>query len=185
VPDVSYVLEGGIAHVWRIPVAVGAAAAGDLSGVLSDAELARAGRFTRDADRQRFLLGRAATRCILGKYLDLPPRKLGIDADPAGKPRLSAATVAPDRNIQFNLSHSGGWVVAAFARSFPVGIDVETVTLQGATEDLIDYFMGDGERRALRRCRRSSARPPSSSAGLRRRHLSKVSAWDCRYRSRP
>lgn len=137
--------------MWRIPLEAAAAAASDFSHLLTDLELARASRFRRDEDRMRFQLGRAATRCILANYLELPPTKIRIEQHPAGKPSLSAATFALDRRIQFNLSHSGRWIVAAFARSFPVGIDVEAVTAERATEDLIAYFMSDNERRMLQR----------------------------------
>src|ERR1700676_5447757 len=146
---VSYALGADMVHVWRMPVEANAAVAIDFSHLLTPMEQARASRFTRDEDRLRFQLGRAATRCILARYLGMPAAQVGIDLDAIGKPALSAFTASLDRIIQFNLSHSGSWVLAAFALSFPVGIDVEAVKADGATEDLIAYFMSDNERRVL------------------------------------
>jgi 4'-phosphopantetheinyl transferase len=146
---VSYALRADMVHVWRIPVEANAGVAIDFSHLLTPMEQARASRFTRDEDRLRFQLGRAATRCILARYLGMPTGKVGIDLDAVGKPKLSSSTVPLDRIIQFNLSHSGSWIVAAFAHSFPVGIDVETVKADRATEDLIAYVMSDNERRVL------------------------------------
>jgi 4'-phosphopantetheinyl transferase len=147
--EAPHELAKDVVHVWRIPVEVPVAPARDFDQVLSPAEQARASRFTRDEDRCRFQTGRAATRCILGRYLGLPPAQVNIDRDRRGKPQVNASTVPIDRRVQFNVSHSGSWIVAAFAHSFAVGIDVEQVRAEAVTEDLIAYFMSDTERRAL------------------------------------
>jgi 4'-phosphopantetheinyl transferase len=146
--EVACALGPNMLHVWRIPVEASAVAS-DLTHLLTAMEQARASRFTRDEDRLRFQLGRAATRCVLARYLELPPAAVGIDLDRFGKPQLYASTLPIDRLIHFNLSHSGGWIVAAFALAYRVGIDVETVKADGATEDLVAYFMSDNERRIL------------------------------------
>ena len=147
--EVARVLEKGVVHVWRIPVESSATAACDFSQVLTPAELARASRFTRAQDRARFQVGRAAMRCILGSYLGLAPSGVGIDLDRRGKPQLNAWQVQIERRVHFNISHSGSWVVAAFARSFPVGIDIEQIRPEAVTEDLMAYFMSERERRSL------------------------------------
>jgi 4'-phosphopantetheinyl transferase len=51
--------------------------------------------------------------------------------------------------VHFNVSHAGSWILAAFARSFPVGIDVECLRGKGVSEGLIEYCMSDRERRTL------------------------------------
>jgi len=146
---VRYALEKNVVHVWRIPVVADAAQANDISHLLTATEQARGRRFSRDEDRLRFQLGRAATRCLLARYLGLMPDQVGIDPDRAGKPQLDASTLPSDRMIHFNLSHSGSWMVVAFARSFPVGIDVELVSAQSVTADLIEHVMSDNETRIL------------------------------------
>jgi 4'-phosphopantetheinyl transferase len=142
-------LAKDVVHVWRIPVDAATAEACDAAQLLSATEQARAARFTQAEDRCRFQTARAATRCILGRYLGLPPAQVGIEPDQLGKPQLDAATVAVDRRVHFNVSHSGNWILAAFARSFPVGIDVEPLRANGVSEDLIAYVMSDRERRNL------------------------------------
>jgi 4'-phosphopantetheinyl transferase len=140
-------LVGDTVHVWRI--ALEAPAGEDLAHLLTPAEQERASRFRFEEDRLRFQIGRAATRRILGAYLGLAPESVGIDLNQFGKPQLDAETVPPERRVHFNLSLSGGWILAAFARSFPVGIDVEQVRAERVTEDLIGYIMGERERRML------------------------------------
>ena len=140
------VLAGDEVHVWRIALEAGAAQAQGLAHLLTPAEQARANRFRIEEDRCRFQVARAATRCILGAYLGLPPQRVGIDVDQFGKPHLDGSTVPPERRVHFNISHSGRWILAAFARSFPVGIDVEQVRAERVTEDLIGHIFSDSER---------------------------------------
>jgi len=148
--QVTPVLASGVVHVWRIPLDSSAAAGCDLSQLLTPGEQARASRFTRAEDRLRFQLGRAATRCILGRYLGLAPSAVVIDPDRHGKPQLNAWLVPVEPRVHFNVSHSGGWIVAAFAVSYPVGIDIEQIRPEAVSEELKAYFMSDGERRSLR-----------------------------------
>ncbi|HEX2790822.1 MAG TPA: 4'-phosphopantetheinyl transferase superfamily protein [Steroidobacteraceae bacterium] len=136
-------------HVWRIALDAPAAQAQELSHLLTPAEQARASRFRVEEDRWRFQIGRAATRRILGGYLGLAPENVGIDLDRFGKPQLDASMGPDDRRVHFNVSHSGCWILAAFARSFPVGIDVEQVSAERVTDDLIGHIMSDSERRLL------------------------------------
>jgi 4'-phosphopantetheinyl transferase len=147
--EISYALGKDVVHVWRIPVAADAARASDISHLLTPQEHARGGRFRRLEDRLRFELGRAATRRLLARYLGLAPLQVGIDADGSGKPRLSASTPAGERLVHFNLSHSGGWIVVAFARSFAVGIDVEVLRETPVSADLMTYVMSDNEARMV------------------------------------
>jgi len=136
-------------HVWRIPLDAPDAAMRDAGQLLTPSEQARAARFTQAEDRSRFQTARAATRCILGRYLGLPPAQVGIVLDRLGKPQLDAATLPVDQRLQFNVSHAGSWILTAFARSFAVGIDVECLRANGVTEELIGYCLSDNERRAL------------------------------------
>jgi 4'-phosphopantetheinyl transferase len=147
--DVCGFSAGNRVHVWRIPLELHAARGGEFSDVLTPLEQARAARFVREEDRRRFQIGRAATRRILGRYLGVPPAQVGIDPDSRGKPQLDATSVPQDRHVHFNISHSGDWILVAFARAFPVGIDIESVRAAGTTEDLIEYLMSAGERRSL------------------------------------
>src|ERR1700733_1969568 len=101
-------------HVWRIPLDAQDAQTRDAGQLLTPTEQARAARFTQAEDRCRFQTARAATRCILGRYLGLSPAQVGIVVDRLGKPRLDASAIPVDRLLHFNVSHAGGWILAAF-----------------------------------------------------------------------
>src|SRR3984885_16253 len=80
-------------HVWRIPLDAAGAAMGDPGQLLTPTEQARAARFTQAEDRCRFQIARAATRCILGRYLGLPPARVGIVLDRLGEAQVDGATL--------------------------------------------------------------------------------------------
>jgi len=104
-------LVPGPVHVWRF-----ASAAPDL---LSDNERARARKFQSEAARDRFLTGRSGIRRAAAIYTGLDAREFVISQTPSGKPILE------NSDLHFNLSHSGGEVVAAFSAA-PVGLDIES-----------------------------------------------------------
>ncbi|MFB6351671.1 MAG: 4'-phosphopantetheinyl transferase superfamily protein, partial [Bradymonadaceae bacterium] len=86
---------------------------------LSADEQRRAARFRFLDDVRRHLLGRLLVRTTIGRWTDRAPADLRIDTDAYEKPCLS------DLPFQFNVSHGGDHVVAAFAREHSIGIDVE------------------------------------------------------------
>lgn len=89
---------------------------------LDPEERARADRFVRPADRDRFISSHAALRAVLGTALDLPPPDLRFSRDRSGRPVL----VEPSgRGLDFNLSHSGDLAVIGSVRGARIGVDVE------------------------------------------------------------
>jgi 4'-phosphopantetheinyl transferase len=90
-----------------------------LAELLADAERTRANRYHFADDRRRSIVARAATRQLLGRYLNANPRALVFIEEAYGKPALL------HREIEFNASHSGDLVALAFAKETPVGVDVE------------------------------------------------------------
>ncbi len=98
-------------HIWTfLP--------GDES-ILSAAERMQATRMTSGPAREAFLSGRAGVRMAASRYCGRSPEDFEIRTNPEGKPFFH------DCELSFNLSHSGGTVVAAFSTG-PVGIDIET-----------------------------------------------------------
>jgi 4'-phosphopantetheinyl transferase len=99
------------------------AALPDLLGLLPPQERARHEAFRQQDDQERFLLGRAVLRQMLGSWLERDPRRLVLNAGLHGKPELSVehGPAGP----AFNVAHSGDLVVLAFHAASPVGVDVE------------------------------------------------------------
>jgi 4'-phosphopantetheinyl transferase len=93
--------------------------------LLSAAERSRAARFHFDRDRDRFVVGRAALRRLLGEYLGQRPARVEIESGRLGKPRLAGP--AARSGLRFNVAHSGGLALYAFTYGREVGVDVEAL----------------------------------------------------------
>ncbi len=135
------------AHVWRLSLDEASASGLErLEDLLSPAERERARRFRVPADRDRFVLGRGGLRAILGRYTGVEPRTLEFDTGAHGKPGL----VGPgsDSGVAFNLSHSDGWALLAFARDRRIGVDVERIR-EVSDGQIARRFFAPGETAAL------------------------------------
>jgi 4'-phosphopantetheinyl transferase len=97
--------------------------------VLSEGERARAGRFLRACDGERWSRAREVLRSLLGEYLRADPKELRFSTNAHGKPELEGYP----RGVRFNMSHSGEVAVYAVAE-LPVGVDVE---LEGRDIDVL------------------------------------------------
>ena len=108
----NFVLNGGI-HVWRFSLE-------SLDEkLLSRDEFLRASKFQSADARATFIAGRSGVRRAASLYSGIPPGEFLLETDTNGKPFFANA------EIEFNLSHTGSTVVAAFSDS-PVGIDIES-----------------------------------------------------------
>jgi 4'-phosphopantetheinyl transferase len=121
--DSCPVLGDDEVHVWRVCVSRTAGTAAALAPTLPAEEAARAARFHFEKDRLTYVVGRGRLRALLGAYLNRPAAELRFTTNEHGKPALAADPSAGD--LQFNVSHSGDWVVYAVTRGRAVGVDVE------------------------------------------------------------
>jgi len=132
-------------HVWRATLAWPDAAARRLEQCLSADERDKMQRFRFEKDRRRYLIGRGGLRTLLGRYLDLAPQDLRFETAAAGKPHLTSG----QRRLQFNLAHSGEYVLIAIAEGRTVGIDVEEIRDDFDAGELAAHFFSPGEQRDL------------------------------------
>jgi 4'-phosphopantetheinyl transferase len=114
--------------------------------LLDDAERARATRFVRPPDRQRFVLAHAALRLFLARCLDIQPTAVRYANGVHGKPHLGPG-LPP---LEFNLSHSGGLGVVAVTQDRSVGVDVEQLRDVPDALSIADTHFSSAERAVLR-----------------------------------
>jgi 4'-phosphopantetheinyl transferase len=119
-----------------------------LRAPLSPDERERGGRFHFERDRRRFVTARGLLRALLGRYLDVDPADLLFGYGPRGKPFLAGRD-----ELRFNLSHSGGLALLAFARGCEVGVDVEQVRPVPESEDIARHCFSAREGEELRSLR--------------------------------
>ena len=96
-------------------------------------EIHQAGR------QHEYLLGRVLLRRLLAERLCCPPDALVFRTGEHGKPTLVS------HDWQFNLSHSGDWLVLALCQQGPLGVDVEMGLRQRPVLPLAQRFYAPEE----------------------------------------
>lgn len=130
-------------HVWRGSLSRPPAEVARLRGLLARDERDRANRYRFERDRSRYIVGRAALRLLLARYLGAEPDELEIRYGEFGKPYL-------DDGPSFNLSHSGPVALYAFAAAGELGIDVELDDADLSREHIAERFFSPAEVSVLR-----------------------------------
>ncbi|WP_316836957.1 4'-phosphopantetheinyl transferase family protein [Pedobacter nutrimenti] len=97
--------------------------------VLSEEELLKAKKFARNEDSARYLLSRFASRSILACYLLTSPSEIQFHLSANKKPMVDG--------VEFNISHSGAYIVIAIAPG-PIGIDLEYIREDFNFDNLLD-----------------------------------------------
>ena len=142
-PPEKFSIGNDHVHVWRMWLELADHRTDELQSKLSADEKRRAARFRSNADRTRYIAAHYYTREILGNYLDLRPEQISFAYNQYGKPELEEIETAS--GLRFNLSHSDDIAVLAVARGFNVGVDIERVKPNAATEDIARRFFSSGE----------------------------------------
>jgi len=129
----SFGLDPRTVHVWGVPITDPPFPLEVLRAHLSASERDRASRFHFDADRLRYVVGRGVLRELLGRYTGAEPGALRFAYGEHGKP-------APEgySELDFNVSHSGDWVVIGVARGVAVGVDVERIRAVSDLEGIVE-----------------------------------------------
>ncbi len=130
-------------HVWHAALDRDERDLARLQATLSADEKARADRFRFAKDKNHYTVARGLLRELLGNYLQEAPAGLEFSYGPHGKPSLAGKNASS--GISFNLSHSFGLAVYAFARERDLGIDVERVQAESAGDDIARRFFSPRE----------------------------------------
>jgi len=135
VAPASISLVAGEVHVWRIGLEQTDDQLERFRRTLATEELDRAGRFRFDRLQKHFLASRGFLRHVLARYLETKPGDLRFAYNDYGKPSL-----AGEQSLRFNMSHSHEVALLAVTRDAAVGVDVEHVRANFASEDIAKRF---------------------------------------------
>jgi 4'-phosphopantetheinyl transferase len=133
-PD-SLLLEAGQVHVWRICLEQEDDLLDRFRRTLEPEELERAGRFRFERLQRHFVASRGFLRHVLARYVAAKPEQLSFAYNYYGKPLL-----AGNSSLQFNLSHSHEVALVAVTWNAAVGVDVEHIRADFASEDIATRF---------------------------------------------
>jgi len=142
--------------VWLARLDPTVAAIAQCRTLLSEDERTRADRFHFERDRTAYTMARAALKTLLGKYLGLSTAEIQFQYTAHGKPYLAPA--ANSLGISFNISHSYGLALLAFAIGRKVGVDVERIRPDFGTLEIARRFFSSREIESL------LAQPPEQQA---------------------
>jgi 4'-phosphopantetheinyl transferase len=130
--------------VWMCGLVLPRAQVDALAATLSSAEMARAERFSRDDLRDRYIVGRATLRVLLGRRLGRPPAAVVLERGARGRP------FAADANgLDFNVSHTEGVALIGMTVGVRIGVDVEHAARALNVEGIARKFMAPAEQREL------------------------------------
>ena len=134
---------------WALPgepfrLAAVAVDAADWAGRLPAAAQARAARYSSAAARARAGASEWLKACWLPRELGLARVEFAAGAN--GKPLLMGAAA----EWGFNLSHAGGWAVAALMRGGAVGVDLESMDRSADVDRLAARVFSESERALAR-----------------------------------
>ena len=138
-PPASLTLATGEVHVWRLALDQPENVVAEFRATLDSGELERAGRFHFEKHRRHFVVGRGGLRFVLARYLDFKPGRFRFSYGAYGKPALVS------EGLRFNMSHSHGLALFAVALDRELGVDVEHVRADFATEDIARRFFSRAE----------------------------------------
>jgi len=124
-PSNSYILEDKKIHIWYQNLDNSLFSVKDLVKILSLDEKKRVARFYFQRDQVHFIVSRGLLRILIGGYLSLDPAGLRFQYGAHGKPILN--TFSQTIPLHFNLSHSDGLGLYAFALGEELGVDLEKV----------------------------------------------------------
>jgi 4'-phosphopantetheinyl transferase len=132
--------------VWMCELARPADEIRALATTLSPAEHARAARFGRPDLRDRYVVGRATLRILLGRRLGRSPHDVEIRRGIRGRPH-----VADGGTLDFNVSHTDAVALFGFTMDGRIGVDIEHGERRLNVDGIARKFMAPDEQSALAR----------------------------------
>jgi 4'-phosphopantetheinyl transferase len=149
--------------LWLCDLQQAAHAVDVLAPLLSSTEHERAARFGTQTLRERWMVGRATLRLLLGRRTHTAPGSVRLQRGRRGRPQLKDAG-----DIDFNVSHTGGISVIAIADKVRIGVDIERKDRRLAADKLARKFLSADE----------AARMQGMSEDERRKRF--LQHWTCK-----
>src|SRR5689334_7179358 len=139
-PPAEPSLETGTVHVWRIVLNQDDEKLDRFRRTLEASELERARRFHFDVHRRHFIVARGFLRSVVARYLGSQPGALRFEYGAYGKPALESG-----HTLRFNLSHSNEVALLAVTLDAELGVDVEHIRADFASEDIARRYFSRAE----------------------------------------
>ena len=156
IPQCSLSLTKQDIHIWGSDIDMHISRLERLYQALSIDEKMRAQRYHFEKDRNKFIIRRGILRYILGRYLNTNPSLIKFSYGNNRKPSLAHAF--DHSRICFNLSHSKGFALYAFARDCEIGVDLQHIQDIPEMEQIVERFFSGKEIEVFRSLPKSQKR---------------------------
>jgi 4'-phosphopantetheinyl transferase len=130
--DCDFLINDHIIDVWRINISANLSKLDYFTSLLNTAEIIRGDKYYQTKDKNRFIISRGALRHILGLYFQQSPATITFSLSINKKP-----FVENQSGLQFNISHSGDWIIIAIANT-NIGADVEFINQNFSYIDVLE-----------------------------------------------
>ncbi len=134
-------------HIWGVHVPAVLDRLDRLGGLLTEREMEKARRFRRESDRHSSIASRGALRALLAGYTGLAAEGIKFTYSDNGKPFIDG------RDIAFNVSHSGEWVVLAIGCGRAIGVDIEKIKRSMDIRSVASRYFSAEEQIYVERCK--------------------------------
>jgi 4'-phosphopantetheinyl transferase len=111
---------------------------------LSNDEKVRFDRFRFEDDKKRYGLAHSIKRFCLSKLLGIAAENLSFSEGEKGKPICDQ-----DKGLNFNISHSGNWVLFGISTHSILGVDIEPIERE-ISDSVLDYALNQGQIEAVK-----------------------------------
>lgn len=140
-------LEPGHIHIWQFYLPQIKDCLENWVAYLCQEERDRMARFVFERDRIKYGLSRGGLRQLLSRYGEQDPAALEFECEAKGKPYLCLN--GQRSSLQFNLSHSGDWVVYGVSCDRALGIDIEQIRPVRNLDHLAQHCLTSSECQGL------------------------------------
>lgn len=150
-PDKRFISERGKIGVWLVKwrcinAPVNESVKRRILCALDRHEKEKSERFIREEDRYRNLFSRGIVKLIGAHFAEVPVHEINISAKENGKPYFEGAA----ENLKFNISHSGEYILIAFAKGREIGADIEEHDSDIDFEGLSGFFTEEEKERIMK-----------------------------------
>ncbi|MFZ9034740.1 MAG: 4'-phosphopantetheinyl transferase family protein [Francisellaceae bacterium] len=105
-------------------------------------EILEASRSYKNNDKRReFIASQWLRRKVLSRHLGISARELQFYHDDRGRPFV----LYQDATLDFNISHSGSWLVMAISESGKLGVDIERIKRRINTMEIAKRYFSEDE----------------------------------------
>ncbi|WP_394494278.1 4'-phosphopantetheinyl transferase family protein [Shewanella sp. ENK2] len=124
---------------------------------LPEDEVKKVDRFIQQLSRDQGLMVRGYLRSVLSRFASIEPDEWQFEYGEKGKPRLTAEQFA-DTGLQFNLSHSGDWLLIGVVKTngaiqqqgeIELGVDIERRRETTNIHSILNHYFSKPEESAL------------------------------------